>query len=168
MVAGIPHLVSGLRPAWVFFVILFPLYRFASPFPDPIEPEWFGSQSRVLDFQFQIPSIGCMLNLSSKQLRRGAKLKDEIESLEKELAHILGTPTQAQNGAAPKRKMSAAGRAKIAAAQKARWAKATGRKSAPKPVKKARRKMSAAARAKIAAAAKARWKKAKAQGKNSL
>ena len=67
-----------------------------------------------------------------------------------------------------KRKMSAVGRAKIAAAARARWAKVKGRKLAAKPVKKARRKMSAASRAKIAAAAKARWKKAKAQGKNSL
>jgi len=97
-----------------------------------------------------------------------AHLKDKIESLQQEIIRIAGAPNQAQNGASPKRRMSAAGRAKIVAAQKARWAKATGRKSAAKPVKKARRKMSAAARAKIAAAAKARWKKAKAQGKNSL
>jgi hypothetical protein len=109
-----------------------------------------------------------MLNLSSNQLRRAANLKDKIESLQKELGRIVESPTQTQTGAAPKRKMSAAGRAKIAAAAKARWAKVKGRKSSVKPVKKARRKMSAAARAKIAAAAKARWKKAKAQGKNTL
>jgi hypothetical protein len=109
-----------------------------------------------------------MINLSSKQLRRAANLKDKIESLQKDLGRILGASTQAQAGAAPKRKMSAAARAKIAAGARARWAKVKGRKSAVKPVKKARRKMSAAARAKIAAAAKARWKKAKAQGKNSL
>jgi hypothetical protein len=109
-----------------------------------------------------------MLNLNSKQLRRAADLKDKIESLQKELSRIVGTPTQAQDGAAPKRKMSAAGRRKIAAAARARWAKVKRRKSAAKPVKKARRKMNAAARAKIAAAARARWKKARAQGKNSL
>jgi len=62
--------------------------------------------------------------------------------------------------------MSAAGRVRIIAAQKARWAKA--KKQSAKPAKKAKRKMRAAARAKIAAAAKARWAKAKAQGKNSL
>jgi hypothetical protein len=111
-----------------------------------------------------------MLNLSSKQLRRAATLKEEIQSLEKQLDQILGSPAKTAASAVPKkkRKMSAAGRAKIVAAQKARWAKVKGRKSAAKPVKKARRKMSAAGRAKIAAAAKARWKKAKAQGKNSL
>jgi hypothetical protein len=109
-----------------------------------------------------------MLNLSSKQLRQAADLKDKIESLQKELGRIVGAAPQTSNGGAPKRKMSAAGRRKIAAGQKARWAKVKGRKTAAKSVKKARRKMSAAARAKIAAAAKVRWKKAKAQGRNSL
>jgi hypothetical protein len=62
--------------------------------------------------------------------------------------------------------MSAAGRAKIAAGQKARWAKAKGQKMKQSQPKK--RKMSAAARAKISAAAKARWAKVKAAGKNTL
>jgi hypothetical protein len=108
-----------------------------------------------------------MTNLSASQLRHAADLKDKIESLQKELSGLLGSTDGA---AAPRkrRKMSAAGRAKIAAAARARWAKVKGRKSAAKPIKKARRKMSAAARAKIAAAARARWKTAKAQGKNSL
>jgi hypothetical protein len=63
--------------------------------------------------------------------------------------------------------MSAAGRARIAAAQKARWAKIKGAKPAPKaPAKK--RTMSAAGRARISAAAKARWAKARAAGKKTL
>jgi hypothetical protein len=125
---------------------------------------------RWLDFQFQIPSIDCMLHLSSKQLRQAATLKERIQSLEKKLGRILGSPTGQVAPAVPsrRRKMSAAGRARIVAAQKARWAKAKGTKSGPKPVKQARRKMSATSRTKIAAAAKARWAKAKAQGKNSL
>jgi hypothetical protein len=111
-----------------------------------------------------------LASLSSKQLRRAADLKDKIQSLENELGRILGASIKPVAAVAPKkkRKMSAVGRAKIAAAARARWAKVKGRKSAAKPVKKARRKMSAAARAKISAAARARWKKAKAQGKNSL
>ena len=66
--------------------------------------------------------------------------------------------------------MSAAGRRKIAAGQKARWAKVKGVKqtNGAKPVKVKRRKMSPAARAKIAASARARWAKAKAAGKSSL
>jgi hypothetical protein len=111
-----------------------------------------------------------LASLSSKQLRRAADLKDKIQSLENELGRILGASIKPVTAVAPKkkRKMSAAGRAKIAAAARARWAKVKGRKSVEKPVKKARRKMSAAGRAKIAAAARARWKTAKAQGKNSL
>jgi hypothetical protein len=111
-----------------------------------------------------------LISLSPKQLRRAADLKDKIQSLENELGRILGATIKPVAAVAPKkkRKMSASGRAKIAAAQKARWAKVKGRKSAAKPVKQARRKMSAAGRAKIAAAARARWKTAKAQGKNSL
>ena len=64
--------------------------------------------------------------------------------------------------------MSAAGRARIAAAAKARWAAYRGKKGTPAPAKKATRKMSAAGRAAIAAAAKARWARAKASGKNHL
>jgi len=66
--------------------------------------------------------------------------------------------------------MSAAGRAAIAAAQKARWAKQ--KRSAlkfeapkvqfPKFGRPAKRKMSAAGRARIIAAQKARWAKVKA------
>ena len=89
-------------------------------------------------------------NLSAQQLRRAANIKDKIQSLENELGRILGASTKSSNAVAPKkkRKMSAAGRAKIAAAARARWAKVKGQKPAAKPVKKARRKMSAASESK--------------------
>ena len=63
--------------------------------------------------------------------------------------------------------MSAAGRAKVAAAQKARWAKFKAAKQTVKAAKPAKKKfaMSAAAKAKISAAAKARWAKIKAEKK---
>jgi hypothetical protein len=59
------------------------------------------------------------------------------------------------------RTMSAAGRARIAAAQRARWAKvkANAKGEAVKPG--AKRVMSAASRRKIAAAQRARWAKVK-------
>ena len=105
-------------------------------------------------------------NLSSTQLRKAADLKEQIASLENRLAQILGASSQSPAKAPQKKyKMSAAGRARIAAAARARWAKVKGIKQSNKPAK---RKMSAAARAKIAAAAKARWAKAKAAGKKSL
>jgi hypothetical protein len=65
-----------------------------------------------------------------------------------------------------KRNMTAAGRARIAAAQRARWAKIKGnggaRSSSPIPKK---RTISAAGRKRIAAAQRARWAKAKAAKK---
>jgi len=62
-----------------------------------------------------------------------------------------------------RRKMSAAGRARIAAAQKARWAKVkSGRPAARARTVPKKRTMSAAGRKKIAAAQKARWAKVRA------
>ena len=110
-------------------------------------------------------------SLTAQQLRRAADIKDKIQSLEKELGRIFGSSTKpVADAVAPKkrRKMSAAARAKISAAAKARWAKVNGKKVAGKQAPKAKRKMSAAARAKISAAAKARWAKAKATGKKTL
>ena len=101
-------------------------------------------------------------SLTAAQLRQAADLKEKIATLTQELSSLLAVSAPAK---APKKKggMSAAGRAKIAAAQKARWAKI--KNAAPKLVVKApvkKRKMSAAAKAKLSAAAKARWAKVKA------
>lgn len=102
--------------------------------------------------------------ISVKQLKRAVNLREKIESLQNELAAILGESTGAASGG--RRIMSAAARARISAAQKARWAKQ--RNGGIAPGVQVRRKMSAAARAKIAAAARARWAKAKAENRNSL
>jgi len=70
---------------------------------------------------------------------------------------------QARVASAPKhhrRRLSAAARARIAAAQRRRWAKAK-QAATSKPA----RRMSKSARRKIAAAQKARWAKVKAQAK---
>ena len=108
-----------------------------------------------------------MTNLTASQLHHAADVKEQIEALESQLAQLVGN-TDERVPPRQRRKMSAAGRAKIAAAQKARWAKVKKLESDTQPVKKAIRKMSTVGRAKIAAAAKARWAKAKAQGKKSL
>jgi hypothetical protein len=114
--------------------------------------------------------VNSIINLSAQQLRRAANIKDKIQSLENKLERIFGASIKPNTAPAPKkrRKMSAASRAKISAAAKARWAKVNGKKVAVKPITKAKRKLSAAARAKISAAAKARWAKAKAAGKKTL
>jgi hypothetical protein len=117
--------------------------------------------------------MNILSGITAGQLRRAITIKERIETLERELNQILGSVDNGEAAAAPttrrKGKMSAAGRARIIAAQKARWANhhkttAAGSNSAPK----AKRKMPPAQRAKLAAAARARWKKAKAAGKTSL
>lgn len=102
-------------------------------------------------------------DLSAKQLRHAAAIKDQIDQLHAELSRLIAV-SDGQMVSARTRTMSASARRKIAAAQKARWAKVkTGN-----PDQKPKRKMSAAGRKKIAAAAKARWAKAKAAGRKSL
>jgi hypothetical protein len=66
----------------------------------------------------------------------------------------------------PRRKMSAAGRKAIAAAQRQRWAALKGGAAEPREApKKAKRKLSAAGRAAIVAALKKRWAAKKAAKK---
>jgi len=67
------------------------------------------------------------ISISASQLRRAADIQDKIESLQSDLNKLLGngsasaTVSTASKGT--RRKMSASARAKIAAAQRARWAK---------------------------------------------
>ena len=76
-----------------------------------------------------------LINLTAAQLRQAADLKERIASLNDELAAILGgsaTPAPAKPAkpvVAKKRGMSAAAKAKIAAAQKLRWAKINAAKA---------------------------------------
>jgi hypothetical protein len=62
-------------------------------------------------------------DLTPQQLRRAAAIKEKLDALNRELRSLLSGSSS--NGAASgkKRTMSAAVRRKIAAAQKARWAK---------------------------------------------
>ncbi|MDR3459895.1 MAG: hypothetical protein P4N60_20900 [Verrucomicrobiae bacterium] len=108
-----------------------------------------------------------LLSLSSTQLKRAAAIKDQIEDLNRELAGLLGSTAAAAKPAKASKKggMSAAGRARVAAAQRARWAKIKAAKPADKAPAKKKFTMSAAAKAKIGAAAKARWAKIKAAKK---
>lgn len=106
--------------------------------------------------------MSTLTNLTSEQLRRAADLKERISALEQELADVLEGTISAGGAASAsgekKRKISAAGIARIKAAQKARWAKYAKERGA-KPVRAKKFTMSAAAKAKIAAAQKARWAK---------
>jgi hypothetical protein len=88
------------------------------------------------------------------------QITTQLQSLGKALAALRGT---AKTEESRRGTMSAAGRARIAAAQRARWAKLKGRKVTTISPKK--RKMSAAAIAKIRAAQNTRWAKWRKQQK---
>jgi hypothetical protein len=112
---------------------------------------------------------------SIDQLKRAITISEQIQKLESELASILGAsarvsaPAKVAAAAAKpgrrRRGLSAEGRARIAAAQKARWAKVKGAAAAAPAAKKGRRKkkrnLSPEARARIVAAVKRRWAKAR-------
>ncbi|MGC9974451.1 MAG: hypothetical protein ABSC36_03560 [Gaiellaceae bacterium] len=107
-------------------------------------------------------------SLSPKQLRKAADIQEKIQSLQEELGQLLGgeASTPAQPTEAPtKRKFSAYTRAKMRAAQQARWAKLKGTAPSAKPVKKAKRKMTAAWRKALERAWAARRAKGKAAKK---
>jgi hypothetical protein len=98
-------------------------------------------------------------------------LKKEHDRLTKEIKAISAALSAFGAGYArirPRSSMSAAGRASIAAAQRARWAKVRLKSDKRNIVAvPQRRTMSAAARRKVAAAQRARWAKVKAAKKTA-
>ena len=106
-----------------------------------------------------------MISLTPKQLRKAADIQEKIQSLQQKLEKLLGSTDEPTTTEKPrKRRVSAASKAKMAAAQKKRWAKVKGTTA----VKGPKRKMSAAQKAKLSKMATERWKKVKAQGKKKL
>jgi|SRR5258705_6290783 len=96
-----------------------------------------------------------MTNLTSvlNQLEQErTRLASQLESLNNAITALNGTGNKGSG-----RRMSAAGRARIAAAQRARWAKLKGKKVVSITARK--RTMSPANRKKVAAAQRARWAK---------
>jgi hypothetical protein len=93
-----------------------------------------------------------IINATPTQLRKAADIQEKIQSLQDELNQILGgevpTPASAMETPRKKWKVSAAGRARMRAAQKARWAAIKGTTTSLKPRK---RKMSAEGLANIRA-----------------
>ena len=101
------------------------------------------------------------LDLTANQLKRAASLREQIDSLNRELRGILGGTANSGASPAKRRTMSAAAKRKIAAAQRARWARLRGAKPATpsaRPAAAAKKKtMSAAAKARLSAKLKAYW-----------
>src|SRR2546428_72845 len=72
-----------------------------------------------------------LTTLSVKNLKQAISIRERIESLHSQLARITGAQAAPVKNGAPrrgkKRRMSAAARARISAAMKARWAKRNGK-----------------------------------------
>jgi hypothetical protein len=94
--------------------------------------------------------------------------KRRLDAQLAELRAMRNGANQAAPGSSrPRRKMSAAGRKAIAAAQRQRWAAVRGDDAAtPKAPKRAKRRLSPAGRAAIVAALKKRWAAKKAAKKS--
>ena len=103
-------------------------------------------------------------DLSTSQLRQALDLSEQIDSLQQRLQSLLGgadMSAQPEAGAPTKTRkgMSAATKAKMRAAQQARWAKIKGTATtAAEPAKTSKKRgLTAEGRARLAAAMKARW-----------
>jgi hypothetical protein len=100
-------------------------------------------------------------DLTANQLKRAAAIKEQLEKLNKELASLLGEPTNSRAAPKGKRTMRASVKRKIAAAQRARWANLRRGKTAARsgrPASKAKKKtFSRATKAKLSRKLKAYW-----------
>jgi len=97
-------------------------------------------------------------NITAAQLTKAASIKEQIESLQEELAGILNQATSIRSTQTIQRKISAAGLARIKAAQKARWAKIKNQEPRTSPKANSNgQKMSSAAKVKLSAKLKAIW-----------
>lgn len=124
---------------------------------------WYPRLSIALNRLF----YGMKLNLAKRYTSLKRTLHKERVRLESRLEELYSTLGHTGEGAMaflepPRRTMSAAGRARIAAAQRARWRKVKAQRPATAAKKLGKRKMSAAGRARIAAAQKERWAKSRA------
>jgi hypothetical protein len=96
-----------------------------------------------------------------------SQLREHRTNLANDLKHldaalsVLGRLNGGNTEVKPTRTISVSGRKRIAAAQRARWAKVKAKSVISIAAKPAKRTMSASARRKIAAAQRARWAKVK-------
>ena len=104
-----------------------------------------------------------MQSVVSQLQKERTRLEDELHRITTALVafgnvYMHGSQPKAAAATRKKRTISAAGRERIVAAQRARWAKAKGQKVVSIAARTGR-SMSPAARRRIAAAQKARWAK---------
>lgn len=100
------------------------------------------------------------MDVSLADLEQAVAIRRQISALENRLASLLGRPAVAPKLVGGRRQLSAAARAKIAAAARARWARERARRGRSKttvsrPFRK--RRLSAAGRKRLSDLMKARW-----------
>ena len=78
-----------------------------------------------------------LVDLTVNQLKRAVAIKERIENLSHELRRLLGGSNSSRPASTKSRAMSAAIKRKIAASQKARWAKLRRAKSGTRPAEPA-------------------------------
>ena len=93
------------------------------------------------------------MDIISQLKEERAKIAGQLNALDTAITALSGLDRR--GGSRGPRRMSPSARAKISAAQKARWAKTKGHKVVP--IKAGKRRISAAGLANIRAATKARW-----------
>jgi hypothetical protein len=108
-----------------------------------------------------------LFDLTPQQLKRAASIKEQINGLNRQLRGILGAPATPRAAPTRNRTMSTSVRKKIAATQRARWAKVRSWKPATVSGRPAAKKtvFSTATRAKLSAKLKAYWATKKKPGK---
>ncbi len=116
--------------------------------------------------------LNSLSQLPLQQLKRAIGIREQIENLTRELNQLLEAPafvsTHGRNRFKP-HGLTEAGRARIAAAQRQRWARYNAGKtnSGPKARSKKNR-LSAEGRARVAAAVTARWERFRAAKARAL
>lgn len=85
----------------------------------------FGHGDINVERPYQSPMSRSLADLSAAQLKRAVEIRSRIDDLNAELEPLLSTGSVVGRGRPPGRrgKISAAGSARIATAQRERWAK---------------------------------------------
>src|SRR5713101_1265203 len=114
------------------------------------------SESKVSFALAHRKRLATVMDISLRALEEALGIRREIDRLEKRLAAIFGNSALPSSAGKGRREMSAATRAKIAAAARARWAKRKAHQTVSKPAKK-KGGLTPAGRKKLTQLMKARW-----------
>src|ERR1700704_1529316 len=97
------------------------------------------------------------MDVSLKSLEEAVSIRRQMENLQRRLNSILGGSASAPSPRGGRRRMSAATRAKLSAAARARWAKRKGSSAKSASRKKKGGGLTAAGRRRLSQLMKARW-----------